>query len=658
MNSEAVNTAENIHLRSRLRWCSTLAIAIGLTFAAAEAQAKSKPKQAGSSNNWLHFHRDNQITGWNPNETILTPATVASGNFGVVWESDPAECGGAEIPAHMYASPLFVEDVVMTTGDQYDGMRFSVVIAATNTNFVCAIAAADPTGMVPPGTVLWKRSIGKPSTAQLQDGIAKGIYGTPAIDIVSTPPRVYVVGDTELCDPPLSCRVHRGYALDLGNGSVLDGWPLIFTQKTIGTSAPPGIQQNGPTVFRDVNRMDERGALTLSPDNSILYVTFGSYPDQGPGFLVAVDTGIYSGTPAIKRVFTSGPADQTASSGGMWAPGGPALDADGNVYVVTGNWIPPQDPPLPGAWAETILVFAPVGPPDYTFNLIGTYTPWNHCQMDQYDADLSGSSTVLFDLDPSITSTPHLLTIGGKQGNAYLLDRDHMPGALDKQPPCHWDPSDPMHLGALDPTVDPAETSLLGPQTFPYYKAEDGSGEDRPGPINLFGPYQEDCHQGNLARGRTTPTYFKDSNGTAYVFFTGSTKPAPCSIEPQQGGPSVARTRVVTPGPNQHAYLTFDAYDDGITFRNPAIGVISSNGNDFSTAVLWLLDSNRLRGETLDVSQPILYAVDPSGMRTVSVVYRTPDGQLSAGGKYNTPIVVNGKVYVGTDRIVAYGLMQ
>src|SRR5215813_15045781 len=104
------------------------------------AIAVSVPAAAQSPNNWLHFHRDNQITGWNPNETILTPATVASGNFGVVWESDPAECGGAEIPPHMYASPLFVEDVVMTTGDQYDGMHFSVILAATNTNFVCAIA--------------------------------------------------------------------------------------------------------------------------------------------------------------------------------------------------------------------------------------------------------------------------------------------------------------------------------------------------------------------------------------------------------------------------------------------------------------------------------------------------------------------------------------
>jgi hypothetical protein len=303
MKSKAAQRFEHVR---QTRFRSALAVVIGLTLAAVEARAKPTPNQGVSSNNWLHFHRDSQITGWNPNETILTPASVASGSFGVVWESDPVECGGADIPAHMYASPLFVEDVTITTGDCYNGMHFSVIIAATNTNFVCAIAAFDPTGMVPPGTVLWRRSIGAPSTAQLQDGIAKGIFETPAIDLVSTPPRVYVVGDTDVCDPLTPCRAHRGYALDLGNGDVLDGWPLIFNNDTIGSGAPPGIQQNGPTLFQDVNRMDARGALTLNPDNSILYVTFGSYQDQGPGFIVAVDTGTCgSGVPAIRKVFAA-----------------------------------------------------------------------------------------------------------------------------------------------------------------------------------------------------------------------------------------------------------------------------------------------------------------------------------------------------------------
>src|SRR5262249_48287380 len=189
-------------------------------------------------------------------------------------------------------------------------------------------------------------------------------------------------------------------------------------------------------------------------------------------FLVAVDTGTVSGTPAILRAFASAPSDDPPthqSSGGMWAPGGPAVDANGNVYVVTGNQIPVLDPPVPNHWSETILVFAPVGPPDFTFNVIGTYTPWNHCQMDEWDADFSGSSTILFDVDPSLTSTPHLLSIGGKQGNAYLLDRDNMPGDLTTLPACHWIPGEEGHRTHLDPTSNPfvygpPDTSLFGPE--------------------------------------------------------------------------------------------------------------------------------------------------------------------------------------------------
>ncbi len=627
-------------------------LAIGLPLALSGQVAAQSP------NNWLHFHKDEQITGWNPNETILTPQAVATGNFGLVWESDPDQCGGPD--SHMYASPLYVEGLTMTL-DPYAGMTFNVIFAATNKNYVCAIVAFDPNGVVPPGSVLWSQVLGAPSDqpGQQQDMIAKGIFGTPAIDLDSTPPRLYVVGDTDICDPATPCRKHRGFAIDITNGNFLDGWPLIFDNTTIGDQAPDGIQVNGPTLFEEVNHMDERGALTLSYDKTILYLTFGSYQDAGPGFLVAVDTGIVSGTPAILRAFASAPnADPVThqSSGGMWAPGGPALDANGNVYVVTGNQIPVLDPPVPNHWSEAILVFAPVGPPDFTFNLIGTYTPWNHCQMDEWDADLSGSSTILFDVDPSLTSTPHLLSIGGKQGNAYLLDRDNMPGDLATEPPCHWIQGDPGHRTHLDPTADPSEKSLFGPELHDYYKSEDGLMQDRPGPLNLFGPYQEDCHQGNLARGRTTPSYFQDQNGQAYVFFTGSTKPGLCSIDPTF--PSIARTKLVTPAPDRPAYLSLDAYDDGIIFRNPGIGVISSNGNDFSTAILWVVDPNRLRAEPLADSQPILYAIDASSMTVLQMVFRSTEGELVQAGKYNTPIVANGMVFVGTSRISAYGLRQ
>jgi len=102
-------------------WTGVAFVAIGLPLALSSQVAAQSP------NNWLHFHKDEQITGWNPNETILTPDVVANGNFGIVWESDPDQCGGAD--SHMYASPLYVEGLTMATGDQYDGMTFGTLPA-------------------------------------------------------------------------------------------------------------------------------------------------------------------------------------------------------------------------------------------------------------------------------------------------------------------------------------------------------------------------------------------------------------------------------------------------------------------------------------------------------------------------------------------------
>jgi hypothetical protein len=52
---------------------------------------------------------------------------------------------------------------------------------------------------------------------------------------------------------------------------------------------------------------------------------------------------------------------------------------------------------------------------------MGTYTPWNYCQMEQNDIDLAGGGVIVLpDLSAVSTSTPHLITFGGKQGNQYL----------------------------------------------------------------------------------------------------------------------------------------------------------------------------------------------------------------------------------------------
>jgi len=68
------------------------------------------------------FHGDRQRTGWNPNETVLTPANVATA-FGKLWDTgqlDTINIGGTDFAPHMYASPLYVDPVLLTGATSLD----------------------------------------------------------------------------------------------------------------------------------------------------------------------------------------------------------------------------------------------------------------------------------------------------------------------------------------------------------------------------------------------------------------------------------------------------------------------------------------------------------------------------------------------------------
>ena len=63
------------------------------------------------------FHRDRSRRGWVANVAALTPASVSSGRFGPLWNSqilDPATVNGSPQLPHIYASPLYVDDVLVT----------------------------------------------------------------------------------------------------------------------------------------------------------------------------------------------------------------------------------------------------------------------------------------------------------------------------------------------------------------------------------------------------------------------------------------------------------------------------------------------------------------------------------------------------------------
>jgi hypothetical protein len=557
------------------------------------------------------FHTDRQRTGWRSNETLLTPDNVSSGKFGSRWNSpqlDTITIDGVTYPPHLYASPLYADRVSIATA-KYSGV-FSVVFAATSNGYVYAVNAF-AAGVVPAGTILWSARLGIASVVSILDGgMPLGILSTPILDLAASPPRLYGAS----ADAELGWQV---FALDVSSGATLPGWPLQINGDTLAL-----INENGPTVFQDPSAMSQRGALNLSPDGALLYVPFGAYGDGGAGWMVAIDTA----APAMASAFAGGPSDVDFANAGMWESGGPAVDAAGRVYVTTGNGTLDNEI-TPGYWGQSVLVWNPGLP----LQLAGTYIPWNYCQMDVADIDLSGSSVVVIPSLRSIgTTTPDLIAFAGKQGNIYIVDRDNMPGSLAARPGCGSDAS--------------LDSSLLAPGNQPQFGT--------PGPLNIFGPYSDTLSNTDYAKSRSTPAYFRAADGTSYLFATGSSKESETSTVTIP--PCIARIKIVATR-DQPAYLAVDAYENTLSLLTPGSPVITSDGS--SNAILWVLTANVLRSQSMidpSAPRPILYALDPF---TFEILWQSTPEQLNVGGKYNTPAVARGVVFVGTDRIQAFGLI-
>jgi hypothetical protein len=314
----------------------------------------------------------------------------------------------------------------------------------------------------------------------------------------------------------------------------------------------------------------------------------------------------------------------------MWGASGVAIASDGHVFVTTGN-SPEESRDTRGVWGNSLLRWTA------DLALDGTYSPFNYCLLDIGDTDLGGGSPIVFDVDPARTSTPHLVAFGGKQGNAYLADRDALAGRLDGRPPCD-------SAALASPSAD---TSLLGPEARPYYRPPSR------GPLNVFGAYSDGptANEVNNAKARTAPAFFKDGAGELYLFYSGSSRD-PADIT-RLVAPSIARVHVVLGGPGAAAYLALDRANPDVVLRNPGSPFISSFHSTGS--VVWVIDENGKRTDALVPiglavpPLPVLYAFDAV---TLELLSRTP--LAAPGGKYNHPTVAHGLVLVGTDRLVAY----
>src|SRR5205823_5135952 len=182
------------------------------------------------------------------------------------------------------------------------------------------------------------------------------------------------------------------------------GWPVdvALTAQYNGTTFTAAIQQ-------------QRAALGIV--GNILYVGYGSMGDCGlfHGWLV----GVPINNPASVTAWAAGTTNGTFG-GAIWGVGGVASDGT-NPFVTTGNTYNTG-----GVWSggEAVIRFQPG--PIFSGNSSDYWAPTNWLQLDTDDLDLGGSGPLLVDV-PGATPS-HLVVALGKDGNAYLLNRDNLGG--------------------------------------------------------------------------------------------------------------------------------------------------------------------------------------------------------------------------------------
>jgi polyvinyl alcohol dehydrogenase (cytochrome) len=269
------------------------------------------------------------------------------------YQNATRDWASAALDGDVYASPI---------------VAGGLVLVATENDTLYAFDAVR-------GTLRWSDHLGEPVDAStLPCGDIRpitGITSTPVADVANG--MVYVVAFVRPDQ-------HVLFTIDLA-GSVRG-------RRSVD---PP---HDSPRVEQ------QRGALTLS--GAVVYVPYGGLTGdcgQYHGWIVGAPV---SGGPEISYQV---PCHREC---GLWAPGGPAVDAGGDLWVASGN----GDGTTTFDYGDAVLRLSP------ELKLLDWFAPTNWASLNSSDQDLgSVSPTLLAD---------GLVWISGKGATGYLLRRDHL----------------------------------------------------------------------------------------------------------------------------------------------------------------------------------------------------------------------------------------
>lgn len=362
-------------------------------------------------------------------------------------------------------------------------------------------------------------------------------------------------------------------------------------------SITTGAEQSGSPVqitasVQGTNQDSVNGIVTLTTSclqRASLLLANGSlfigFGSCHSGWLLAYDEKTLTQTGVFNMSPNLNGEGAYGGAGGVWMGGaGPAADSSGNIYVTTGNG--PYDGQT--AFGDSIMKF------NTQLQLLDHFTPYVWAYMDCNDADLASGGLLL------IPGTTEALA-GGKTGKLYLVNTTDLGGMQDND------------TGAT-------QTLWFEPDLSPPYSATctatgggTVSGSAEINSYEIFG----------------TAAYF---NGTVYLGVTPTVASVP--------GPLRAFT--------YNGQLTAGPYasDNILPSSYGSTPFISANGT--SGGVAWMIDHGQPIQGAGNSTTAILRAYDAG---TLTEIYNSNDNAGDAPGygiKFTSPIVANGKVYVGT----------
>jgi len=343
------------------------------------------------------YHYDNYRTGWNYQESVLTPANVKPGSFGLLKT--------VALDDQVDAQPLVVPGVVITAG-KYRGTH-DVVYVATENNTIYAID-------IHTRTVLLKVNFGQPIGYPLgcgNNGPNVGINSTPVIDPGSNTLYVMVYTRNTKAQP-----IYLLHALDLGSLTDKVTPQLVSASHTL---------TDGSTFTFNAKYQRQRPGLLFA--NGSIYAGFGSFCDLSAnlsrGWLLGWTAATLAPFPSNELFDQQATSPDSFFLSSIWMSGyGPAADDDGNILFVTGN----SDYSGTTYDGITNIQESVVKVSSTLTEVVDLFTPSNQAALDQSDADFGSGGALVLPHQPG--AIPHIAVAAGKDGNMYVMNEDNLGG--------------------------------------------------------------------------------------------------------------------------------------------------------------------------------------------------------------------------------------